>query len=220
MFPLRKRKGPGVCGVHPSAHLSFLVVRHQIQTLFILFFLARRYKGNGFAHFGNHQTLQFSILNSQFSIFIFNFQFSTLVPQFSITKMVSFSSLILAVSTVASVFAAPHPSAGEVLATRGGTPSSTGQNGGFYYSFWTDGAGQVTYTNGDAGKYSVVWSGNAGNFVAGKGWSAGAARYLFFVLLSNTISNIPKIEQSPTPQTTNPTATATSQSTAGPNPPS
>ncbi|KAL2868992.1 glycoside hydrolase family 11 protein [Aspergillus lucknowensis] len=55
------------------------------------------------------------------------------------------------------------------------TQSETGENGGYYYSFWTDGGGQVTYTNGDAGSYSVEWNG-AGNFVAGKGWQPGSGQ--------------------------------------------
>ena len=94
--------------------------------------------------------------------------------------MVSFSSLLLAASAVvAGVYAAPHPLAGEVLDPRSGTPSSTGTNNGFYYSFWTDNAGDVTYSNGAAGTYTVTWSGNAGNFVAGKGWNPGASRYAY-----------------------------------------
>lgn len=53
--------------------------------------------------------------------------------------------------------------------------AETGESGGFYYSFWADGAGDVQYQNGDGGEYSVTWSGDAGNFVAGKGWSTGSA---------------------------------------------
>ena len=59
---------------------------------------------------------------------------------------------------------------------RSGTPSSTGTDGGYYYSFWTDGGADVTYTNKGGGEYSVTWSGN-GNFVSGKGWNPGSARY-------------------------------------------
>jgi endo-1,4-beta-xylanase len=85
--------------------------------------------------------------------------------------MVSFSSLLLAFVAVAGVSAFPGN-----FSSRAGTPSSTGTNGGFYYSFWTDGSGDVTYTNKAGGEYSVTWSGNAGNFVGGKGWNPGSAQ--------------------------------------------
>ncbi|KAJ9136812.1 Endo-1,4-beta-xylanase [Pleurostoma richardsiae] len=97
--------------------------------------------------------------------------------------MVSPTSLIFALATIAGVSSAPvadpDPAANitEVtdLISRSGTPSSTGYSNGFYYSFWTDGGADVTYTNGAAGQYSVTWSGN-GNFVGGKGWNPGSAR--------------------------------------------
>ncbi|KAJ7054719.1 endo-1,4-beta-xylanase A [Mycena amicta] len=80
----------------------------------------------------------------------------------------------LATVTIAGVAAFPFN-----ITERSGTPSSTGTNNGFYYSFWTDGGAAVTYTNGAAGQYSVTWSGN-GNFVGGKGWMPGAARAISF----------------------------------------
>ncbi|KAH8172641.1 glycosyl hydrolases family 11 domain-containing protein [Sarocladium implicatum] len=55
-----------------------------------------------------------------------------------------------------------------------GTPSSTGQHGGYYYSWWTDGASPVTYENLDGGGYRVNWQ-SGGNFVGGKGWNPGNA---------------------------------------------
>lgn len=64
----------------------------------------------------------------------------------------------------------------DLIPRQGSTPSSTGISNGYYYSFWTDGASQVTYTNGEGGSYSVQWSGNAGNWVGGKGWSPGGKR--------------------------------------------
>jgi len=88
--------------------------------------------------------------------------------------MVSFSSLFSVIAVAVGVSALP----GNITA-RGGTASSTGTNNGFYYSFWTDGGAQVTYTNGAAGEYSVTW-GTGGNFVGGKGWMPGAARAISY----------------------------------------
>ncbi|KAF2797836.1 glycoside hydrolase family 11 protein [Melanomma pulvis-pyrius CBS 109.77] len=93
--------------------------------------------------------------------------------------MVALTTLLTALSSVAVAFAAPTDisarSPGTVLDPRAGTPSSTGTHNGFYYSFWTDGGSDVTYTNGNAGSYSVTWK-SGGNFVGGKGWNPGSAR--------------------------------------------
>ncbi|CZT25099.1 probable Endo-1,4-beta-xylanase B [Ramularia collo-cygni] len=62
------------------------------------------------------------------------------------------------------------------LETRATQPG-TGTNNGFWYSYWTDGGGQITYDNGAAGSYSTKWT-NVGNFVAGKGWAKGSARVI------------------------------------------
>ncbi|EAW16466.1 glycoside hydrolase family 11 protein [Aspergillus fischeri NRRL 181] len=89
--------------------------------------------------------------------------------------MVSFSSLVLALSTVAGVLAAPGSEQYVELAKRQLTSSQTGTNNGYFYSFWTDGGGKVTYNNGNGGQYQVDWT-NCGNFVAGKGWNPGSER--------------------------------------------
>jgi endo-1,4-beta-xylanase len=85
--------------------------------------------------------------------------------------MISFSSFLLASSAVTSVLssALPDVSSHEVLSLRSGTPTSQGTDGGCYYNFWTDGSGDVVYTNKDAGGYNVTWSGNVGNFLGGRG---------------------------------------------------
>ncbi|KAI5779947.1 family 11 glycosyl hydrolase [Peziza echinospora] len=83
--------------------------------------------------------------------------------------MVSFTSLLTAVClATAGVLAAPS----NEISPRAGTPSATGTNNGFYYSWWTDNGAQATYTNGPGGQYSITWSGS-GNLVGGKGWNPG-----------------------------------------------
>ena len=103
--------------------------------------------------------------------------------------MVAIKSLLVALVSVVGVLASPiaspadvdvearAPEGGNDLIARAGTPSSTGTHNGYYYSFWTDGAGNVNYSNGAGGSYSVTWSGN-GNWVGGKGWNPGSARYV------------------------------------------
>ncbi|MBN1696215.1 MAG: glycoside hydrolase family 11 protein [Spirochaetales bacterium] len=53
------------------------------------------------------------------------------------------------------------------------TSNSTGSQGGYWYTFWTDGGGSVSMTLGSGGQFSVNWS-NCGNFVCGKGWQTGS----------------------------------------------
>lgn len=92
-------------------------------------------------------------------------------------------ALLLASSALASVVPSIFNA---TLAERSGTPSSTGTNNGYYYSFWTDNNAQVTYTNGAGGSYSVQWSGN-GDFVGGKGWNPGSSQSVMpRVLLDKT----------------------------------
>jgi len=57
------------------------------------------------------------------------------------------------------------------LASRG-TAAGYGEHGGFFYSFWTDGEGHVTYQNKADGTYSVDWT-DCNNFYGGKGWNPG-----------------------------------------------
>jgi endo-1,4-beta-xylanase len=91
--------------------------------------------------------------------------------------MVNFSSLLLAASAAVGAVAAPGELPGMNINKRQTlTSSATGTHNGYYFSFWTDGQGSVQYTNEAGGQYSARWSGN-GNWVGGKGWNPGSARY-------------------------------------------
>ncbi|KAF3906341.1 hypothetical protein ABW20_dc0103911 [Dactylellina cionopaga] len=98
--------------------------------------------------------------------------------------MVSFSTLLAATAAIVGALAAPAQSPNpNHLFPRAGTPSATGTNNGYYFSWWTDGASDVTYTNLAGGAYSVVWSGGGGgggNFVGGKGWNPGGRRTITY----------------------------------------
>lgn len=68
------------------------------------------------------------------------------------------------------------------------TSDRTGDNNGYYYSFWNAGGGSVTMTLGSGGNYSVTWS-SCNNFTCGKGWRTGSNKPVCYTATFNGGSN-------------------------------
>ncbi|CAF3485009.1 unnamed protein product [Fusarium graminearum] len=95
--------------------------------------------------------------------------------------MVSFKSLLVAVSALTGALARPFDflderddgNATSVLEARQVTGNSEGYHNGYFYSWWSDGGGYAQYRMGEGSHYQVDWR-NTGNFVGGKGWNPGS----------------------------------------------
>lgn len=134
-------------------------------------------------------------------------------------NMVALTHLLLACTAALSATGAPAPtpefderSLNDTLLARG-LPSGTGYDNGYFYSFYTNGGGTVNYQNGAGGEYSVDWR-NCGDFVAGKGWKPGSARYFPSPQCTDLPANA-HTERSTTPAPSIHPETPTYPSTAG-----
>ncbi|KEY83539.1 endo 1,4 beta xylanase [Aspergillus fumigatus] len=95
--------------------------------------------------------------------------------------MISISSLSFGLAAIAGAYALPSDKSVSLAERQTITTSQTGTNNGYYYSFWTNGAGSVQYTNGAGGEYSVTWANqNGGDFTCGKGWNPGSDHDITF----------------------------------------
>ncbi len=74
--------------------------------------------------------------------------------------------LLLLIGTTQNNFAQTYSSNGQAT-------YESGDHNGFFWSFWSEGSGQVTMTLGPGGNYSTNWT-NIQNFTAGKGWRVGS----------------------------------------------
>ncbi|MBN2354398.1 MAG: glycoside hydrolase family 11 protein [Spirochaetales bacterium] len=63
--------------------------------------------------------------------------------------------------------------------TRVVTANTQSMDGGYFYSFWTNGGGEVKMTLDGANGYSVRWT-DCDNFTCGKGWSKGTGRTISY----------------------------------------
>ncbi|TQN68418.1 Endo-1,4-beta-xylanase G [Colletotrichum shisoi] len=96
--------------------------------------------------------------------------------------MVSLKYILLATAAAAAVLARPFDfldeqndgNSTELLEKRQVTPNSEGTHNGYFYSWWSDGGGQVTYTMG-AGSRTINYGGSfnpSGNgYLAVYGWT-------------------------------------------------
>ncbi len=96
-------------------------------------------------------------------------------PAFPKSRRLSRARLLIGGALAVALAVATAVLPGTARAASSICSSQTGSNNGYYYQMWTAGTGSACITLGSGGNYSTSWSG-AGDFVAGVGWSTGAAR--------------------------------------------
>ncbi|GAB7364648.1 hypothetical protein MBLNU230_g5451t1 [Neophaeotheca triangularis] len=87
--------------------------------------------------------------------------------------MLALKPLLLALTAFTTVISSPvgslndpaDPVNSTELLKRAVTPNSSGTHNGYFYSWWSDGGGDVTYRNLEGSRYTVEWR-NTGSSVA------------------------------------------------------
>jgi hypothetical protein len=103
-------------------------------------------------------------------------------------------SALIALAATVSVFASPiidvesSDNSTVIAFDKRSLGDTTGTNNGYFYSIYSDSGVTGSYSNGGGGQYSVNWGGS-GDFVVGKGWNPGNARYANFGLSFCGIEN-------------------------------
>jgi endo-1,4-beta-xylanase len=105
------------------------------------------------------------------------------------TKLPRFSDKMLFSNLLAGAALLVGASAGPVAVRQNGvTPNQEGYHNGYFFSWWSDGASPVQYTNGNGGSYSVTWQ-RGGNLVGGKGWNPGTGRTISYTADWRPVNN-------------------------------
>ncbi|KFY36925.1 hypothetical protein V494_04932 [Pseudogymnoascus sp. VKM F-4513 (FW-928)] len=112
-------------------------------------------------------------------------------------NMKLFQTIVTALTVITGVLAILFDSPGEkdgrnpaaLPSKRSVPPTSQGYHNGYFYAFWSDGIGNITYTLSDStSSYSVAWE-DISSFYGGIGWNPGSGRTINYSGTFNPTGN-------------------------------